>query len=202
MSGLTRAADLARARTRTHQGKVERALEHLQRVADQAYVVSWSGGKDSTVCVALAAEAWPDGVVIVSDTQAASGEIARLAHEWAERAPHLDFIIRPTRRPDLEDRRALRSLLDRLSVRGVVLGLRAEESGYRRRIARTLIDPQTRTYTTADHWGRIPALCPILDWTADDIWAYITTHGLPYHEVYDREGRGARSPHEPWRTWD
>lgn len=174
----------------------------LERVAGQGYAVSWSGGKDSTVCVALAAHAWADGVVIVSDTQAASGEIARLVWEWAHRAPHLDFVVRPTRHPDEADHAALRRLLDRLDVRGQVLGLRASESGYRRRIARTLIDPRTRQYRTGSTWGGRPALCPIVDWSTDDVWAFIRAHDLPYHHVYRGEGRHARSPHEPWRAWD
>lgn len=185
-------ADLTYASTPVHRARVQRAAHELEAVADGRYAISWSGGKDSTVCLALAAEAWAAGLVIVTDNHQASTPLARLVDAWAERVPHLDFVVRPGRRPDDVDRAALVRLLDRCAVRGQVLGLRADESGYRRRIARNAI--RDRRYVTASKWGSRPALCPILDWSIDDVWAYLHSHELPYHDCYqtDRYGRSPR----------
>lgn len=190
MSELARAADLALAGLPTHRQRVERALAV---VADlEGWAVMWSGGKDSTVCVGLAAEAWSDGVVIMSDNGADPIGRRELLHAWVQRAPHLLIVVRPSHPDDREDRRAAVRLAESLGVQGLILGLRASESGYRRRIARTVA--RGGSYRTAQHWGGLPAVCPILNWSLDDVWAYIHSRELPYWRSYDKHGRASRSP--------
>lgn len=187
--------DLAYAATRSHRARVHRSLDALTGLAG-TWAVSWSGGKDSAVCVDLAARAWPSGRVIVSDNQADSAEIHRLVAAMAEIHPHLTYHIRESLQPDSADHADLRRLLDRHEIAGQVLGLRANESGYRRLIARTTL--RTGSYQSSARWGGRPILCPILDWSVHDVWAHTAAHGLPVHRCY-QTGRDARSPRAPWR---
>lgn len=187
--------DLAYAATRSHRARVHRSLDALTDLAG-AWAVSWSGGKDSTVCVDLAGRAWESGHVIVSDNQADSPEIARLVTAMREIHPHLRFHVRESLRPDSADHADLRRLLDRHGIAGQVLGLRANESGYRRLIARTTL--KAGGYQSASKWGGRPVLCPILDWSVHDVWAYLAARELPVHRCY-LDGRDARSPRAPWR---
>lgn len=62
-----------------------------------------------------------------------------------------------------------------------VLGIRAAESPQRRdRFGGT---PPT------DRDGDDIATAPIHQLTTADVWAYIVEHELPYHDIYDRQGR-------------
>lgn len=62
-----------------------------------------------------------------------------------------------------------------------VLGIRADESSQRR-------DRFHGTPPT-DHDGDDTATAPLHGLTTADIWAYIVEYDLPYHEIYDRQGK-------------
>lgn len=188
--GLQRAADRVYARTTSHRARVRRALVALD--GRDGWAVMWSGGKDSTVCLGLAAEAWSHGLVVMSDNGADPVGRRELLDAWVRRAPHLDFVVRPSHPVDREDRAALARLMRALRPPGRVLGLRANESGYRRLIARTTA--RTGEYTSADRWGGGPVLCPILDWSVNDVWAFAEDRALPMWRVYREVGRDGRSP--------
>jgi 3'-phosphoadenosine 5'-phosphosulfate sulfotransferase (PAPS reductase)/FAD synthetase len=187
---LQRAADTAYARQASHRARVDRARVAL--TGRDGAAVMWSGGKDSTVCVGLAAEVWMHGWVIMSDNGADPIGRRQLLDGWVRKAPHLTIVTRPSHPDDTADRAAAARLAQQIGVPGIVLGLRASESGYRRRIARTIA--RDGEYVTAEKWGGLRALCPILDWSTSDVWAYLTTHDCPIWRVYDAAGRDGRSP--------
>jgi thioredoxin-dependent adenylylsulfate APS reductase len=57
-----------------------------------------------------------------------------------------------------------------------VAGLRREQWKTRRNIAKVELD--------RDHGG-IVKLNPLADWTADEVWDYVRSHEVPYHELFD-----------------
>jgi phosphoadenosine phosphosulfate reductase len=67
---------------------------------------------------------------------------------------------------------------------GAFIGLRAEESNNRRRLAAmrgSFYFVKTR---------RLWACYPLMYWTGKDVWAHIVQHELPYNELYDRDPVG------------
>jgi 3'-phosphoadenosine 5'-phosphosulfate sulfotransferase (PAPS reductase)/FAD synthetase len=67
-------------------------------------------------------------------------------------------------------------------VKGVLLGIRAQESRGRAALCRyrDLVCPTTKP----------PRMYPLLYWKVQDIWAYIASNNLPYNATYDRETLG------------
>jgi thioredoxin-dependent adenylylsulfate APS reductase len=57
-----------------------------------------------------------------------------------------------------------------------VSGLRREQWRTRRNIAKVELD--------RDHGG-IVKINPLADWAVDDVWDYVRTHEVPYHELFD-----------------
>ncbi len=59
-------------------------------------------------------------------------------------------------------------------------GLRRDQTPTRDVLNKVEVDRVTRTR------GRLVKVCPLLDWTEDQVWAYIHEQGVPYHPLYDR----------------
>ena len=58
-----------------------------------------------------------------------------------------------------------------------VVGLRRGQSETRRDIEKVSLD--------AKHEG-VTKICPLADWTQEEVWAYIRRHNVPYHSLYDQ----------------
>lgn len=58
-----------------------------------------------------------------------------------------------------------------------VVGLRRGQSETRERVQKVALDQQ--------HAG-IYKLCPLADWSNEEVWSYIRRHGVPYHDLYDQ----------------
>jgi 3'-phosphoadenosine 5'-phosphosulfate sulfotransferase (PAPS reductase)/FAD synthetase len=172
----------------------EAALEPLS-----GWAVSWSGGKDSGVCVDLAGRVWEHGTVIMSDNGSAPNELRSIWHLMAARFPQLRFVWRESLSDDRADRADVRWLIRHLDVPGIVLGLRADESGYRQRA--TIRARRDGRYTASAEWGSLPVVCPIVRWSLTDVWAYHELRDLPRHPVYELLGPQARTPHGPQWDW-
>jgi 3'-phosphoadenosine 5'-phosphosulfate sulfotransferase (PAPS reductase)/FAD synthetase len=61
------------------------------------------------------------------------------------------------------------------------MGLRAQESSARAKKVEFRFDAPASTKTTRHVWEWLP----ILDWSADEVWADIRSSGVPYHPAYD-----------------
>ncbi len=59
-------------------------------------------------------------------------------------------------------------------------GLRRDQTPTRDVLNKVEVDRVTRT------GGRLFKVCPLLDWTEDQVWNYIREQSVPYHPLYDR----------------
>lgn len=62
-----------------------------------------------------------------------------------------------------------------------LIGLRAIESRSR--------EKRTRLFRQIDSVTKLPALYPMREWKAGDVWAYVISNSLPYHSSYDAFSR-------------
>lgn len=80
------------------------------------------------------------------------------------------------------DRQALFAVIDEhVTTRGydaVLLGLRKAESRSRRLLL------SARGAIFANVARRVLTICPLADWSGDDVFAYLMTHDQPLHEAY------------------
>jgi len=183
---------------------------------DGTWTISFSGGKDSTVMLDLVRRVASDTVAVFADSGAEYPEtldiMAKTAnvktyypeltilemYRMVDRYGHTDgeygsdwhwpmgsikrcMIYEPMTRAQ-----------DELHATGGFIGLRAEESYGRemlRRIRGKLLQAK------AGDWR----CYPMLDWTTEDIWAYIASRNLEYNEVYDILAE-IGEPREQWRV--
>lgn len=189
-----------------------RMAEVLERYGPGA-AVGWTGGKDSTVVLALwrdaLREAAPGAALrgLNLDTGCKFPEVLafrdQLAREWSVEL----HVVRPGfdlgRYPLAVDPvaccgdlkiRPLNEAIARLSIPALLTGVRADENP----------DRADRPWLE-DHGDHVRAL-PILEWTELDIWTFMVREGIPWCTLYDqgyrslgcvpctsRSGRGERS---------
>ena len=60
---------------------------------------------------------------------------------------------------------------------GWITGLRREQTATRSSVPKAGVD---RTH------GGILKICPLADWSADDVWDYIRRHKVPYNPLHDK----------------
>lgn len=192
------AADLAYARTQRFTRAVSRAQAVIDVAATHGRIgVSVSGGKDSTVALALVRSVVPDAPAAWFDSGAElSGTAELVARQGAVRlAPVLDLPemcrrcgwwgTEPTEPGVIYD--ILETLIyepahrfaDQARLAVMTLGLRAHESHGRRMNA---FRRGALYWCEVDQWW---TCCPLTWWTDADVWAYIAVHELPYHPAYD-----------------
>lgn len=168
---------LERAQTRDYREKVREAEGIIRSALLRAHkpYIAFSGGKDSTVMAHMCLE--QDRRLLVW-------------HAWSIWRPgqveeEIDAIATAVGARRYQVARGLGGRLHgqhvpRLLAEGhdlVFVGLRAEESGKRRRRIKQ------RLYITD-----IPECWPLATWSWLDVWAYIVSHGLPYLGAYDQMG--------------
>lgn len=148
------------------------------------YYGCFSGGKDSLVVKQLAAEAGVKVAWHYSVTTIDPPELVRYMRRehsdvrWV-RNPRWNFFTAmitngfPTRR----SRWCCREFKENSSPDGadLLMGLRAEESARRAKTWGT-VTPHRR--------GGV-VVSPIIDWSSDEVWAFIRDRGLPYCGLYD-----------------
>lgn len=187
--------------------KIRETKEEIKRVfaAAPRAAVAVSGGKDSMVTLALAADAdcdhrafhwdWGSRLVpreveqavvenareYVPDPElyvAARGAAAVQPFPAADRFKQSLIHGDGFDAPDGSLDRLAGALAETDHITRQVVGLRAGESGSRDR----KLD-ESGLY--GESLGQ-PAAFPIRDWSARDVWAYIVTHDVPYPDHYDR----------------
>lgn len=169
----------------TGTSPVQRAIERIRFFCKpgKSVCVAFSGGKDSQTVYHLCKEAGIDFWAQYSVTRFEPPELWRFVREQY---------------PDVKIRRAYkRSLVDEIEANGlpcrfarwccgakharidgadlVLIGIRAEESPRR-----------------AHNWRMTGRkldgsfyLCPIIDWTAEQVWSYLNSRGVPHCSLYD-----------------
>ena len=175
--------------------------------------VGWTGGKDSTVVLAL----WRDVLreagggeapfAINLDTGCKFPEVLafrdRLAREWGVDVtvvrPEVDLARYPLAADPVQccgelKIRPLNEAISRLKIPALLTGVRADENP----------DRAHRPWFE-DHGDHVRIL-PILEWTELDVWTFLVREGIPWCPLYDhgyrslgcvpctsRSGRGERS---------
>ena len=166
---------------------VENAIARLQTFAprDAPYYVAFSGGKDSC-CIAelckLAGVKYELHYNAVGIDPPALTAFIREHYpqaEWHYPVKRFFSVMRHKQFPPL---RQMRWCCEHLKETGgsgrvIVTGVRASESSRRakRRVIELCMKDNSRRYCN-----------PILDWTDDDVWAFILTRKLPYCALYDQ----------------
>ena len=180
------------------------------------WVVSYSGGKDSTVMLDLCYQAgWRGPILWQSYGDIETLPDNRRMAEWASRHYGLEviekqapgefeiyrqlghfFIEAETPEEKAAVRRWYRWAFGELDkfVRkqgwtGQFLGLRMEESHQRRMV----LGHRGGLYYASSR--KTWTCCPLYHWTGKDVWAYLVSNNLPWAKIYDapgenREGRG------------
>lgn len=173
------------------------------------WVVSYSGGKDSTVLLDLCVKAgWKGPLLYIYYSKYENPEENLKMIEWATKHYGLElhqvdapgeiytyrqighFFILPSTdeerkavaKTNREYKGAVNKYVKKQDWIGQFIGMRIDESGQRKQTLGCrgpLYFAKTRGTWTC---------CPIYRWSGKDIWAYIVENDLPYEPVYDLEG--------------
>lgn len=168
--------------------------------------VSFSCGKDSTVVAALVRQV-DSSVPLVRHSSAEPHlpDVEEMLAWWrGQGSTVIEFVFGSlfewyrkwgfeSPRIDQEYKRIVLAWDAEQGWDGSARGLRAEESAGRRRLRRAT----GALRLTQGVW-----MCdPIIDWTADEVWAYIAWKRLPYASVYDIEDGRPRHERRLGSIW-
>lgn len=191
--------DFEHARLSSFARKVERAclvVAEARRIGRVG--ISFSGGKDSTVCLDLVRQVISDAPAAFFDSgcelrstreivkhyavptihpRMSFPEMARYSGWWGYSEPTDAGCPFAVKTVVIDEPAEVFVVRERLRVS--TIGLRAEESKGRRMNARV----RGELYQAKD---RTWHLCPIAFWSTDDVWAYVASRGLAYNSAYDR----------------
>ncbi len=191
-------SDLLYARLPQFRARVEQTLCLIERAARRGVIaVSFSGGKDSTVMLDLIRIIRPDVKAVCFDSGAELASTREICEYYgALRIEPMISVVEIWKQMGYGGHERLdekaninlqRVLIDEPAERALAMlnadvsaiGLRADESPSRRKSAKY----HGPIYRTVSGFVRF---CPLLDWTTDDIWAYIALRNLRYNSAYDR----------------
>lgn len=192
-----RPEDLVWAQLGKYKRRVDVGLDAVRRATELGRIgVAFSGGKDSTVLAHLVRVVAPDAPIAFFDSgDELPGTLEMVRHVGAETiAPRLTMremarysgwweYAHPVDAGCAFDAKRIligepaETFVVRRGLRVIAHGVRAEESGARARHA-----SRGELYRGAD---RTWVCMPLLRWSLEDVWAYIASNGLQYHEAYD-----------------
>ena len=158
--------------------------------------VAWTGGKDSTVALALWMEALreqspdsPSVLVLNLDTGLKFPEVLafrdRIAADWEVSLriirPDVDLDTYPIAQDAVQcctdlKIRPLHQAIAALGISLLLTGIRADEHPER----------GTSSWLEEKHDSGYTMLHPLIQWTEMDIWSFTLQHGLPYCSLYDQ----------------
>ncbi|WP_047152360.1 phosphoadenylyl-sulfate reductase [Aneurinibacillus tyrosinisolvens] len=158
-------------------------------------VYSCSFGAEGMVLIDLISKVKKDARIIFLDTHFHFKETYELIDRVKAKYPELRIEIQETdltpeqqaeqhgpelwkSKPDLCcNLRKIQPLEKALSgVKGWISGLRREQSPTR----------ANTQYVNKDNKFKSIKVCPLIHWTWDEVWSYITLHNLPYNSLHDR----------------
>lgn len=193
--------------TKELQAKINRSIRLLQSVQkgyDGEIEVAYSGGKDSDVILQLAKEAGIRYRAIYKNTTIdPPGTIAHIKRMGVEiRRPKRSFfqIIAQRGMPNRFNRFCCGELKEYKILDKCIIGVRKEESAKRN----TLYNEPT-----ACHWygkkteeNHVEHIYPILDWTSEDVLAFIMDRKIQLAPVYYESGGGKSIYRNALAAWD
>ncbi|WP_027723238.1 phosphoadenosine phosphosulfate reductase family protein [Maridesulfovibrio zosterae] len=169
-------------------------MSGLLEMYDPSHIaVAWTGGKDSTVVLALWREVLKSREIdtpfaVSIDTGVKFPEVMsfrdRLAHEWGVEVkiirPELDIADYPVAVDPVKccsdlKIQPLQRAIEKFEIDLLITGIRRDE--HPSRANRNYIEVRT----DPDH----TLFNPILEWTEMDIWSFITMHQIPHCELYN-----------------
>ena len=164
--------------------KVQTAIKRIQQYcAGKKTLVAFSGGKDSQCCYHLAKMAGIDFSAQYSITRFEPPELIRFI-----RKEYPDVIFRRAYKMSLYKQIEKYGLPNRFyryccdakhkKTEGfdiAVIGVRAQESAKRAANWRMFGQKQDRSYY----------ICPIIDWTENDVWEFLNSNNIPHCKLYD-----------------
>ena len=186
------------------QKKIDRAIRLLQGVQngyDGEIEVAYSGGKDSDVILQLAKEAGIRYRAIYRNTTIdPPGTIAHVARMGAEiRRPKESFFQLVAKKgfPNRFSRFCCEKLKEYKVMDKCIMGVRKSESS--KRDERYNEPTECRWYGRKTEANHVEAIYPILNWTDDDVLAFIEDRQLTLAPVYYTNRGGAnRRIETPW----
>ena len=199
------------AKMQSHKKKVKKAKETIKLALSNASktALSFSSGKDSVVLLDLAVKAGFDGTLIFfkygicTDVETPQENINLLKYYANKHGLHYQILEcfgevdcweqcgRFTLFPETEEEKRIFNLTNYDYVKKSndfekendidlnIIGMRKDESE-RRRI---VLSKKGSIYQTKSR--KSITCCPLLDFTNDDIWAYIFSNDLKYLSIYD-----------------
>jgi phosphoadenosine phosphosulfate reductase len=158
-------------------------LRQMQPI-DQPYYGCFSGGKDSCVIKELGRLAGINAVWHYNVTTIDPPELVRFIRKeapsviWHRQERSMFAAIIAKGFPTRQNRWCCERYKERISPPGsrLILGVRAAESPRRAKIWLPVTYHSTR---------QTVAVCPILGWSDDQVWAFIDSRGLAYCCLYD-----------------
>lgn len=170
----------------------------FERFGKKRFALVSSFQAEAMVLLDIAAQLEPDVRVVTIDT----GRLPAETYEFIDRVrehynirievvyPEADLVEAMTtkygvnlfyRKPDLRKLcchvrkvRPLARVLQSVDAWGT--GLRRDQTAHRSAVPKIGPDP---------NHANVVKLCPLADWSWDDVWNYIRTHNVPYHPLYD-----------------
>ncbi len=211
---LERAGYLAYGRGTAHQRRIRRARDTIAEALGRcrAPYVAFSAGKDSLALLWMVREQAPDIVVRIltgGETRILHPNLDEVLDWWRERGAnlqevHVDHVFAEGwADAAFADQYATfvgewRRYLLPEDADAVFLGLRAEESPTRRRALR-LREPDTRfsiyryRRDGLNHVAGLLRVCPLDEWTTDDVAALVVAHKMPLLAAYEYGGMETRT---------
>lgn len=157
-------------------------------------VYACSFGAEAIVLIDLIAVVRPDAQLIFLDTHVHFPQTYALIEKVKEKYPQLRIeMVQPTLTLAQQAAQYGEKLWETnpnqccelrkvLPMKKALAGAQAWMTGLRRQ------QSSTRAHTNYVNWDakfEKIKICPLIHWTWDDIWAYISAHALPYHALHD-----------------
>lgn len=199
MKALEKAALLGHSKTSRFEHKEREALEFMSEMAAKyVFTVSYSGGKDSSVCWHLANRVAPGTVGAHLDSGGEHPLSARFVVEFSEwlqaplviehaRLGYLDLLwLAYHGQIWISSETLMRFIIDEpaeavaeaYGANAYVIGLRKDESKGRK------MSGNVHGHEYLQGETGLTRIAPLLNWTTMDVWAYIVKHKLPIHPAY------------------
>jgi len=187
--------DLEAVNRRLEGAKAEERIAWAVETFGARLILSSSFGAQSAVALHLVTQAVPEIPVVLIDTGYLFPETYRFVEQLTERLKlNLKVYRAPLTPEQFEGRHGklweegvegiteynqimkvepMQRALEELDPAGWFAGLRRQQSKTRRELG-----------VVHEQGGRLK-IHPIIDWTDRDVHRYLTTHGLPYHPLWD-----------------